>query len=77
MLDEICGERQPLTSSGRGDAITRTLPSRVGLTLLCGRTEAPLTYNSSLMETSSPRTVMFSTRHWDVSYGPKVESFVW
>lgn len=33
------------------------------LTLLCGRTEAPLTYSSSLMLTSSPRTVMFSTRH--------------
>lgn len=29
---------------------------------LCGSTEAPLTYSSSLMVTSSPRTVMFSTR---------------
>lgn len=34
------------------------------LTLLCGRTDAPLTYSSSLIVTSSPRTVMFSTRVW-------------
>lgn len=32
------------------------------LTLLCGRTEAPLMKSSSLIATSSPRTVMFSTR---------------
>lgn len=39
------------------------LQLKVQLTLLWGRTDAPLTYSSSLMLTSSPRTVMFSTRH--------------
>jgi hypothetical protein len=32
------------------------------LTLLCGKTDAPLIYSSSLMVTSSPNTVMFSNR---------------
>ena len=38
---------------------------------LCGRTEAPLTYSSSLMVTSSPRTVMFSTRVYGISACPR------
>ena len=39
--------------------------------LLCGKTDAPLMYSSSLMVTSSPRTVIFSRRACRVNTAPR------